>query len=82
MSTIYQTISGQQVRQHQETKRTINQAIIIEKIENSDLPFFSKCSGQSNFTQKMWAEDLETIEKWLKEWAHYPEKIKIKVVNV
>ena len=81
MATIYQTISGESARQHQETARTINHAIVVEKIENSDLPALSKCSGQSNFTSEMWAEDLETLERWIKEWSYYPDKIKIKVIN-
>lgn len=80
MGTIYQTISGQSVRQQQESKHPHRNIIEVRKIEGSNLLEKAKCSGQSNFTSAMWAEDLETLERWIKEWSHYPEKIKIKLV--
>lgn len=80
MATIYQTISGQSVRQQQEGTHPHRNVIEVKKIEDSNIPAKAKCSGQSNFTSAMWAEDLETLERWIKEWSHYPEKIKIKVV--
>ena len=80
METIYQTISGQDVRQHQSSKYTLNKPIIVQKIDDSNYPELTKCSGQDSFTQKMWSTDLDTIERWLKDWSYYPEKIKIKVI--
>lgn len=78
MKTIYQIKGGgQAIRQQIEyTKKT--ETIVIEKIENSDLPEKAQCVGQDSFTNLLWAEDLDTVKRWANGWAAKELKFEVK----
>lgn len=77
VQTTYHAPSGQRIRQMQ--NKGINH-IVVEKKE-TDFIFKSKCFGADSFTQKMWASDFETIKRWAKEWAIYPDRLTFKCIT-
>lgn len=66
MTTIFKIIGGgQRVRQNVQ----LGQPTFYVKVENSDWVEKAQCSGQSNYTGVMWADDIETLKRWANEWA-------------
>ena len=71
MTTTYHAQSGQKTRQNQDAG--INQ-VIIERRE-TDYVERTGSYGSDSYTNEMWADEVETIERWCKAWAHYPEDL-------
>lgn len=66
MATIYVIKGGgQKIRQN--VQMGIENEYHVN--HNSDWPENAKCSGADSFTNAMWAEDFETIQRWANDWA-------------
>ena len=66
MTTIFKIIGGgQKVRQNVQ----LGLPTEFIKVKNSDWVEKSKCNGQSNFTNVMWSDDLDSLQRWANEWA-------------
>lgn len=66
MSKIYVINGGgQKIRQNVE----MGIATAYHVNENSNWPEVSKVSGCDSFTNTMWSEDLETLQRWANDWA-------------
>jgi hypothetical protein len=77
MATTYHANIGQQLRQNQDAG--INH-VIIEKRDTSNVDK-SNTNGCHSYTSESWSDDLNSIKRWAKEDAYYPELITFEVVE-
>ena len=66
MATIY-VINGGGQKIRQNVQMGISTEYHVDN--NSDWAEKSKVFGSDSFTNAIWAEDLETIQRWANDWA-------------
>lgn len=77
MATTYHTYLGQKIRQNQDAG--INR-VIVKKRDTSYVEK-SNTNGCHSFANESWSDDLDSIKRWAKEDAYYPESLTFEVIE-
>lgn len=53
---------------------------LIVEVKETDWPIKARCEGQNNYTNAIWATDLDTVQRWADEWAGEEVKLTLQTI--